>query len=211
MKKKKLTGEQKLPALKKFEISLNGDTTKLPENAEPVKTTPIEQSVQVIPEKEKTALKRPVKPVSISISPVINNQRKESINTVNKIQEAEPQNESYSTVAFEKAWKDYALTVPELVSVVSYINNTVPEKINEHTYELTFSNVFQEGELKKLLSDISFSIRKTLRNSSISFVTKVVEAIEKENNSNPEEILRKMTEQNPALQLLKKNLNLEID
>jgi len=50
-----------------------------------------------------------------------------------------------------------------------------------------------------------------LRNSSINFVTKVVETIEKDTNNNPEEVLRKMTEQNPALQVLKKNLNLEID
>ncbi|MEA4981873.1 MAG: hypothetical protein VB066_04070 [Paludibacter sp.] len=165
----------------------------------------------MIQEKDKPEIKRQTKPISISISPNINNQRKESTKIENKVQETELQNESYSAIAFEKAWKDYALKVPELVSVVSYINNTIPGKINEHTYELTFSNVFQEGEFKKLLTEICFSIRKTLKNSSVNFVTKVVEAIEKDTNNNPEEILRKMTEQNPALQLLKKNLNLEID
>lgn len=160
----------------------------------------------------KPEIKKSSKPVSISISPIINNQRRDNDKPVFKSQEEiVQQNENYTSVAFEKAWKSFALTVPELVSVVSYINNTIPEKINDHTYELTFSNVFQEGEFKKLLTDLCSSIRRTLRNSSINFITKVVETVEKDTNNNPEEILRKMTEQNPSLQLLKKNLNLEID
>ena len=121
------------------------------------------------------------------------------------------ENESFTASDFEKAWKGFAKTVPEIVSIVSYINNTIPEKIDESTYELTFSNVFQESEFKKILTDLCFSIRKTLKNSSVNFVTKVIETVEKDTNNNPEEILRKMTEQNPALQMLKKNLNLEID
>lgn len=160
----------------------------------------------------KPEIKKSSKPVSISISPIINNQRRDNDKPVFTSQEEiVQQNENYTSVAFEKAWKSFALTVPELVSVVSYINNTTPEKINDHTYELTFSNVFQEGEFKKLLTDLCSSIRRTLRNSSINFITKVVETVEKDTNNNPEEILRKMTEQNPSLQLLKKNLNLEID
>jgi DNA polymerase III subunit gamma/tau len=142
---------------------------------------------------------------------LINNHNKEIVKVETKRHESGIENESYTTADFEKAWKGFAQTVPEIVSVVSYINNTIPEKINENTYELIFSNVFQESEFKKLLTDLCFSIRKTLRNSSINFITKVVETIEKDNNNNPEEILRKMTEQNPALQVLKKNLNLEID
>ena len=207
-KKKSITDDGKLPPLKKIEVNINGEISDAPVITPAVKVA-IKQPV--IQEKDKPEIKRQTKPISISISPNINNQRKESTKIENKVQETELQNESYSAIAFEKAWKDYALKVPELVSVVSYINNTIPGKINDHTYELTFSNVFQEGEFKKLLTEICFSIRKTLKNSSVNFVTKVVEAIEKDTNNNPEEILRKMTEQNPALQLLKKNLNLEID
>lgn len=207
-KKKSITDDGKLPPLKKIEVNISGEIGDTPVTT-PVIKAAIKQPV--IQEKDKPEIKRQTKPISISISPNINNQRKESTKIENKVQETEQQNESYSAIAFEKAWKDFALKVPELVSVASYINNTIPGKINEHTYELTFSNVFQEGEFKKLLTEICFSIRKTLKNSSVNFVTKVVEAVEKDTNNNPEEILRKMTEQNPALQLLKKNLNLEID
>ncbi|MEA4937191.1 MAG: hypothetical protein VB102_11195 [Paludibacter sp.] len=171
--------------------------------------TPTKQTIKK--EEVGSEIKRLTKPVSISISPILNTKKAETVKTETNIQTSEQQNESYSGVAFEKAWKDFAQTVPEIVSVVSYINNTLPEKIDDHTYELTFSNVFQEGEFKKLLSELCFSIRKTLKNSSINFVTKVVETIEKDTNSNPEEILKRMTEQNPALQLLKKNFNLELD
>lgn len=171
----------------------------------------VNTSPSVAPEISKPEIKKQIKPISISISPKINNQSKDAVKTEVKQHESGIENESYTAADFEKAWKGFARTVPEIVSVVSYINNTFPEKIDKNTYELTFSNVFQENEFKKLLTELCFSIRKTLKNSSVNFITKVVETIEKDTNNNPEEILRKMTEQNPALQVLKKNLNLEID
>ena len=65
--------------------------------------------------------------------------------------------------------------------------------------------------MKRLIPDIAAFIRKELKNSSIRFVTKIVEVAEKDKNNNPEDVLRKMTERNPALNILKNNLKLEID
>lgn len=159
------------------------------------------------------ATKKSAKPISISISSLLNQRKDEKDIKKNEVQNLQYDDlvESYTSGAFEKAWKDYAHTVPELVSVISYINSTLPQKIQDHTYEIIFSNVFQENEFKKLLSDLSSYLRSTLKNSSINFVTKVVENLVKDTNRHPEEIFKKMTEQNPALLTLKKNLNLEID
>ena len=110
-----------------------------------------------------------------------------------------------------KTWKNYSHQIPELTSIVSFINNNIPQKIGEHAYLLTFSNIFQENDFKKEMNNICKYLQKELKNSSISFETKVVENTGKFKRKNPEEILKSLSEQNPALHTLKRNLNLELD
>lgn len=124
---------------------------------------------------------------------------------------AETADEHYSQEAFELAWKAYAQKIPSIASAASYIRSTLPVRTEAHVYELSFSNIFQENEFKTLMTDLSNHMRQTLRNSSIRFVSKVTEASEVPRTGNPEEILRKMMEENPALELLKNALKLEID
>jgi hypothetical protein len=124
---------------------------------------------------------------------------------------AENQNESYTPQAFELAWKTYANYITDIVSAANYIRSTLPGSIGGTNYELVFSNVMQENEFKKLMTPLSTYMRQTLRNSGITFSTKVMESAELPRSNNPEEILRKMTEENPALEMLKNNLKLEID
>lgn len=124
---------------------------------------------------------------------------------------AENHNETFSPQAFEQAWKAYANNISDIVSAANYIRSTLPVVVEDTTYELVFSNVMQENEFKKLMTPLSTYMRQTLRNSGIAFRTKVMESAELPRSTNPEEILRKMTEENPALELLKNNLKLEID
>jgi hypothetical protein len=124
---------------------------------------------------------------------------------------AENQNEPYTPQAFEQAWKAYATRISDIVSAANYIRSTLPVPVEGTTYELVFSNVMQENEFKKLMTSLSTYMRQTLRNSGIAFRTKVMESTELPRSTNPEEILRKMAEENPALELLKNNLKLEID
>ncbi|MDD4199186.1 MAG: DNA polymerase III subunit gamma/tau [Paludibacter sp.] len=215
--KKKSISDIDLPPLKSIAVETNQNqantlskTAAIP--AVVVKTSESKQSVQPsVSPAIKPAYKKTARPLSISISPFLNKQ----VDATSEIKQAGEQltvqQEPYSPAAFAKAWKSYIQHIPEIVSVVSYINNNKPEKTDEHTYELTFSNIFQEADFKKELGNICNFMRKELKNSSIHFVTKVVEVVEKDKRNNPEEILRKMTEQNPALNILKKNLNLEID
>ena len=215
-KKKSITEKEK-PALKSIAVepALAPAETK----TNPVTPTP---AVQKAPESKpvtqpqvqstaKPELNRSARPVSISISPMLNKQQSATQEIKQTSEEATTQQEPYSNAAFERAWKAYIQLIPKIVSVVSYINNNKPAKIAEHTYELTFTNIFQEADFKKELGNISNYLRKELKNSNIQFVTKVVEVAERDKRNDPEDIYRKMAEQNPALNILKKNLNLEID
>ncbi len=215
-KKKSITEKEK-PALKSIAVepALAPAETK----TNPVTPTP---AVQKAPESKpatqpqvqsiaKPEFSRNTRPVSISISPMLNKQQNATQETKQTSEEVTTQQEHYSNAAFERAWKAYIQLIPKIVSVVSYINNNMPAKIAEHTYELTFTNIFQEADFKKELGNISNYLRKELKNSNIQFVTKVVEVAERDKRNDPEDIYRKMADQNPALNILKKNLNLEID
>ncbi len=213
-KKKSITEEEK-PALKSIAVEPAPTETK----TTPVTPTP---AVQKAPESKpatqpqvqstaKPEFNRSARPVSISISPMLNKQQNATQETKQTSEEATTQQEPYSNAAFERTWKAYIRLIPKVVSVISYINNNKPAKIAEHTYELTFTNIFQEADFKKELGNISNYLRKELKNSNIQFVTKVVEVAERDKRNDPEDIYRKMAEQNPALNILKKNLNLEID
>lgn len=215
-KKKSITEEDR-PALKSIAVEPAPAPAQTKTN--PVTPTPAVQKTPepkpaIQPQVQSTAkpeLNRGARPVSISISPMLNKQQNAAQETKQTSEETTTQEEPYSNAAFERAWKAYIQLIPKVVSVVSYINNNKPAKIAEHTYELTFTNIFQEADFKKELGNICNYLRKELKNSNIQFVTKVVEVAERDKRNDPEVIYRKMAEQNPALNILKKNLNLEID
>jgi hypothetical protein len=123
----------------------------------------------------------------------------------------EGQDEKYSQEDFEKAWKEYAQRIPDIATVSNYILTNLPVNNGGHSYELVFSNIFQENEFKRLMTDLCGYMRKQLRNSSIIFTTSIIAATDIPRSNNPEEILRKMTDDNPSLELLKNRLKLEID
>lgn len=215
-KKKSITEEEKLP-LKSIAVETAQVPTSI--NANTASPTPAMQNAPeakpVVQSRTASATttepKKNNRPVSISISPLLNKQQNAAQVTNDNTETAANQEEPYSNAAFEKTWKAYIQLIPKIVSVVSYINNNKPAKIAEHTYELTFTNIFQEADFKKELGNICNYLRKELKNSHIQFITKVVEVAERDKKNDPEDIYKRMSEQNPALNILKKNLNLEID
>ncbi len=213
-KKKSITEEEKQP-LKSIAVEVSPVATETRTNPAPptpaVHKAPEPKPVIQAQSIAKPEFSRNTRPVSISISPMLNKQQNATQETKQTSEEVTTHQEHYSNAAFERAWKAYIQMIPKIVSVVSYINNNMPAKIAEHTYELTFTNIFQEADFKKELGNICNYLRKELKNSSIHFVTRVVEVAEKDKRNDPEDIYKKMAEQNPALNTLKKNLNLEID
>ncbi len=220
-KKTPIIDEQK-PAIKPIETDTKQPIAKSVEAVKPVEA--VKQQAVVAESKKETAtpsvsqaepvaMKAPETkqisdlPISISIASSARKTKQET--NVNVVKEA--LSEYYAEADFLKAWKDYIHNIPSKTSLISFIRNNDPIRLKEHTYEVVFSNVFQENDFKKDLTKISTYFHEKLKNSAIKFVTKVVEDKESFRKSSPEESLKMMSEKNPALKMLRDNLSLELD
>ncbi|GAB1414991.1 DNA polymerase III subunit gamma/tau [Paludibacter sp.] len=214
-KKNSIINVEPLPELKPFTETANPRVATQPSNASQ-SAIPAAKHVTVNTNKAEnknigTSTTQQSRPESISISNIFKKVDEKKSEEAIKTEDAYIANEPYTQSQLEHTWKNYSNLIPKKVNIVSYINNNNPIQVNEHTYELTFSNVFQESDFRKELTRIVEHIRKELKNNSISFQTRITEAIEKSVKKNPEEIYKSMLDKNSALGMLKKNLNLEID
>jgi DNA polymerase-3 subunit gamma/tau len=216
-KKKELSSDDSLPPIRKISVETQENQ---PINPIQSAKTPSVQSgpkSQIESAKisanfsQKTEPGKSSRPVSISITPELKQQSQTIVSAVEKAELTIKTDEPYSVENFEKAWKSYAAKIPEIVSAVSYISNNIPLSLGNHLYELKFTNIFQEKEFKKLQPDIQLHLRTELKNSKITFQTLIEEVSGNYKSNNPEEIYKKMAEENPAINILKNNLNLEID
>ncbi len=215
-KKKELLTVESLPPLKKIAAEKNQHEAVIATNAQPHAMTPQEpdksNSPPMASESQITAPKKPSRTVSISINSLAT---KKTVLATESNQPADDvsvkEDEPYTKEDFVKAWNLYAEKIPTIVSVVSYIRNTMPVQISEHLYQLPCMNIFQENELKKLLPALAAFIRNKLQNQQIGFTTIVLESADIPRSINPEEVLKRMIQQNPALEILRNNLSLEID
>lgn len=217
--KKKLIAEEKLPALKKITVEAE-DSPQAPQapsvtQAAPPTPPAVKSAAPTNPVAStatSTTSTTPKRPLSISIN---RGARKSAVpDTPEQGREdvlAETRDEQYTREEFLEVWKSYAKQIPDIISAANYILATQPELIEDHTYELVFSNVLQENEFKKLMTQLSNYMRKSLKNGGVNFRTKVIEATDLPRTVNPEEVLRKMIQENPALEILKNKLKLEID
>jgi len=151
------------------------------------------------------------RPGSISISAPIN------ISSAKATQSAAPEapkvvlNEAFTHDDLICAWQQFAGTIPEQGRMVSFFRSTIPQMTSATTFEVTVSNILQEKELKRLQSDIMSFIHAQLKNTSVKMAVKVMEASAMQRATTPEERYRLLAEQNPALDILKNGLQLEID
>jgi len=89
--------------------------------------------------------------------------------------------------------------------------STYPKLTSKTSFEVTVSNILQEKELKRLQQDIQSFIHIQLENSQVRMTIKVMEETAVQRANSPEDRYRIMAEQNPALDILKNGLQLEID
>lgn len=182
---------------------------------QPAQTNFSAQTAQTgLPKSDNTS-KLPFKrPVSVSITNQTSNKTRGESNdntpisyTNQRVQESR----SFKYDDLVSVWKSYIAEIPEIVAVTSYIQNNTPGRITDLQYELKVSNVMQSNELRRLMPQMMEFIRAKLSNHQINFVIKIVEESELPRTQNPEEMLKKMMEENQALKYLKNSLNLEID
>ncbi|MDP4239598.1 MAG: DNA polymerase III subunit gamma/tau [Bacteroidota bacterium] len=176
-----------------------------------VHSTPISQS-QLKPKENvvdsKPAFKRPG---SISISATNTVASPQATYSEKKIEVKVSQNRSFTLEELERVWQQFAETIPEQGRMTSFILSTRPELTSANTFELTVSNILQEKELIRLQPDITEFMQQRLQNSKIRMTIKIAEETEVQRANSPEDRYKIMAEQNPALDILKNGLQLEID
>ncbi|HJV77690.1 MAG TPA: DNA polymerase III subunit gamma/tau [Paludibacter sp.] len=215
-KKKSILTDEKPAPIQKVSVEAPAPTNTQPAApASPtVQPTTAPRPVITPKPKETAPDSRPSfgRPGSISISaPIVNIQQQAT--TDNQVV-AEPivyLNQEFTEDELVKAWQQFAETIPEQVRMTSLFFNTFPKLTSKTTFEVTVSNIFQEKELKRLQQDIQHFIQSKLENSQVRMTIKVMEESAVQRATSPEDRYRIMAEQNPALDILKNGLQLEID
>ena len=105
----------------------------------------------------------------------------------------------------------FAETIPELGRMKSFIQSTQPILVTDSEFEVFVSNTLQEKDLIKLKPQILDYIRQKVQNDLVTMNIKLAEETETQRANTPEERFRILSEKNPALDILKNGLQLEID
>lgn len=117
----------------------------------------------------------------------------------------------FTTEELEIAWLQFSESISDQGRMKSFILNTKPELISDTDFEIKVSNHLQEKELKKIEHDLLSFMRSHLKNSKLEMKISMAEETESQRANTPEERYRILAEQNPALNILKNGLQLEID
>ena len=151
------------------------------------------------------------RPASISISKATSAVQAPEQNYNATVAETQPTNEHFSDEALLDGWIEFGKTINDEIKGIGFQNTNLPVRVSDTTFEIVVNNVMQENELKKIQTDIVQFLINRLKNSSISMLIKVAEESEMQRTLSPEERYKSMVDQNPALEKLRKNLQLEID
>jgi len=213
-KKKSNLIDEKPASIGKITVEATATVVSKPvQEAPSIQTSAIPKPIITPKHKEvvadtKPAFQRP-ESISISSSKVITSQPIETAEIT-----PEPvaiESKAYTADDLVRAWYQFAETIPEQSRMTSFFLNTVPQVTSANAFEVTVSNILQEKELKRLQPDIQSFIQTRLQNSLVKMTIKVAEETEVQRANTPEERYRLMADQNPALDILKNGLQLEID
>lgn len=207
-KKSGLTDKQIAP-IQKITVEASG-------TAEVKAPAPVKPAVHVIEKPKHTVAEtKPTfqKPESISISKPTIVSSPQAVYEEKKTEEKVILNKAFTIDELEVAWLQFTETIPELGQgrMKSFILSTRPYLISETEFEVIVSNSLQEKELKQLQPDLLAFIQSHLQNSMVGMKIKMAEETEVQRANSPEDRYRILAEQNPALDILKNGLQLEID
>jgi len=186
----------------------NDAVTSTPSAIKPIPDTPQKEKSKISVSESKPAFKRPG---SISISTTNAVASPSESYSEKKVEEKGHLSNPFTYEELERAWQQFAETIPEQGRITSFILNTKPKLITDTTFELTVSNNLQEKELNRMLPEILEFMQGKLQNSKVRMSLKIAEETEVQRANSPEDRYKIMAEQNPALDRLKKGLGLEID
>jgi len=209
-KKSTLIDEKPAPIQKLQQETSVIPEIKIPEPIKPVVHQPVHniEKPKAAPTESKPTFQ---KPGSISISaPIVTS----SPTPVYETKSAEPvkiEDKPFTADELEVAWLQFSETIPAQGRMKSFILTTKPHLISDTEFQVTVSNSLQEKELKKLESDLLIFIRSHLQNTKVQMKIHIAEETEIQRANSPEDRYRILAQQNPALDILKNGLSLEID
>lgn len=219
-KKKSILIDEKPAPIQKIQVAATSESNVaqpvVNKVTTPVQTAPPVTRPVITPKpKDVVADSKPsfVRPGSISITAPGKSNIEQQTAANETVDEAPSSvlNKDFSEEALLQAWQQFAETIPEQGRMTSLFLSTYPKMTSKTTFEITVSNILQEKELKRLQQDIQSFIHARLENSHVKMTIKVMEETAVQRATSPEDRYRIMAEQNPALDILKNGLQLEID
>ncbi len=214
-KKKSITSDSKPQPIQKIQVDnsanpeIKSANTTSNENPTLVSKSDVTSKPKETTTETKPTFQRPGS-ISISAPALIKTQPVE--NQASVVSEPiESLNQLFSSDDLLRVWHQFSETIPKQGRMSSFIQSTTPHLTSEISFEVTVSNVFQEKELIRLQPDIIQFIHSGLKNSKVKMTIKIAEETELQRANTPEERYKIMAEQNPALDILKNGLQLEID
>ena len=146
--------------------------------------------------------------VSISLQPkaVASN---DEVNVV-KEQELLIASNPFTVEDLEYAWKRFAEKITDR-HMIGLIQSSIPRLVSDYVFEVTVFNGLQEKEYRNVQPDLVAFIRKELKNSNLQMNIRLIQETEAQRSISPEDRYKQMLEQNPAIDILRSGLQMEID
>lgn len=187
--------------------------------------TPNNQSIASVPTPNVEKLQITDPTPTLKSQAVNNFQRPVSISISRTNSVSSPETPAYEQIAVPKivenkpftdedllnSWNAFGETIQDEIKKIGFQNSNFPKRISETEFEILVNNVMQSNELRKIQTDITTFMINRLSNSNIKMIIKVAEENEIQRTLSPEEKYKILSETNPELEKLRKNLNLEID
>ena len=187
--------------------------------------TPNNQSIASVPTPTVEKLQITDPTPTLKSQAVNNFQRPVSISISRTNSVSSPETPAYEQIAVPKivenkpftdedllnSWNAFGETIQDEIKKIGFQNSNYPKRISETEFEILVNNVMQSNELRKIQTDITTFMINRLSNSNIKMIIKVAEENEIQRTLSPEEKYKILSETNPELEKLRKNLNLEID
>lgn len=212
--KKKITQQTKAldPIFSEVEIAVK-ETKSKPDSAKPEK-------IQKASAKESQTTSTTVK-VKKKILPSLSISINKSINKVSEPTEelkgSEPESANYTVTpldseSLKKAWHALLAFIPEgQITLRQSLKANEPEIISESEFKFMVSNRFQSEIVQENRGMILNFLQERVKNKALKMLIQVSDKVESNLVFTANDKFKLMLEKNPALEVLRKRLDLELD
>ncbi len=182
---------------------------KVPLKSEPVHTKSINEASKPEIKKPPSTTVIQTTPGTTSIKGMQNKKKIEAVETEEDLSKRPA--DSFTQEALNKKWLELADNFKADKNIHFTLKSQHPELKENYIIHFTVDNKIQKKEIDERKMDLLPVLREKLNNYSIQLEVIVTEQIKNIKAYTPQEKFNKMAEKNPALKVMKDQLNLEID